>query len=356
MIVLVDDEDRENEGDLVMAAEKATPDAVNFMARYGRGLICLTLTEDRVRALEIPMMVDENRSARTTAFTVSIEARDGVTTGISAADRAQTIKVAIDPASKPSDLVSPGHIFPLRARPGGVLQRAGHTEGAVELARLAGLDASGVICEIMNDDGTMARYPDLVRFSEQHKLVVASIADLIQYRLGKERLVSRIRSSRVRVDTGSEWAVHVYEDTQSPSEGPQFMALVYGDITEKPTLVRVQSGNVLADVFGVGGGPRIRALDAVKMIEAAGSGVVLFLQGPRNFVADLGMATGEMREPVRSGDTLREFGLGAQVLADLGLRQIRIISNRPRRIAGLEAFGLELVDVVPGGNGPEGES
>ncbi len=347
LVILVDDEDRENEGDLCMAAEKVTPEAVNFMAKYARGLICLTLSEEKVRQLDLPMMVDENRSSRTTAFTISIEARHGVTTGISAADRSHTVRTAVAKDARPSDLVSPGHIFPLRARPGGVLQRTGHTEGSVDLARLAGLDASGVICEIMNDDGTMARMPECKEFAEKHGLRILSIAELIQYRLQTERLVTRVLSGEVPMASGRVWKAFAYE---SAVESRQFLALQLGDLDEaRGTLVRVHTGSVLGDVFGARGGQRVVAADAVARIEAEGAGVLLFVPGRVDIARDLAYHTGQElpAAPVEeNGLVLREFGIGAQVLADLGLKRIRLLTNRPRRVAGVDAYGLEIIEQV----------
>ena len=347
LVILVDDEDRENEGDLCMAAEKVTPEAVNFMAKYARGLICLTLSEEKVRQLDLPMMVDENRSSRTTAFTISIEARHGVTTGISAADRSHTVRTAVAKDARPSDLVSPGHIFPLRARPGGVLQRTGHTEGSVDLARLAGLDASGVICEIMNDDGTMARMPECKEFAEKHGLRILSIAELIQYRLQTERLVTRVLSGEVPMASGRVWKAFAYE---SAVESRQFLALQLGDLDEaRGTLVRVHTGSVLGDVFGARGGQRVVAADAVARIEAEGAGVLLFVPGRVDIARDLAYHTGQElpAAPVEeNGLVLREFGIGAQVLADLGLKRIRLLTNRPRRVAGVDAYGLEILEQV----------
>jgi 3,4-dihydroxy 2-butanone 4-phosphate synthase/GTP cyclohydrolase II len=347
MVILVDDEDRENEGDLCMAAEKVTPEAVNFMAKYARGLICLTLSEEKVQQLDLPMMVDENRSSRTTAFTVSIEARHGVTTGISAADRSHTVRTAVAKDARPADLVSPGHIFPLRARPGGVLQRTGHTEGSVDLARLSGLDASGVICEIMNDDGTMARMPECIEFAEAHGLRILSIAELIQYRLQTERLVTRVLAGEVPMPSGHVWKAFAYE---SAVERRQFLALQLGEPDEaRGTLVRVHTGSVLGDVFGARGGQRVVAGDAVERIEAEGAGVLLFLPGTLDIARDLAFHTGQEfpAPPVEeNGLVLREFGIGAQVLADLGLKRIRLLTNRPRRVAGVDAYGLEILEQV----------
>jgi 3,4-dihydroxy 2-butanone 4-phosphate synthase/GTP cyclohydrolase II len=331
-----------------------TPEAVNFMAKHARGLICLTLTDEKVRQLDLPMMVDDNRSTRSTAFTVSIEARHGVTTGISAADRAHTIRVAVARDARPSDLVSPGHVFPLRARPGGVLQRTGHTEGSVDLARLAGCDPSGVICEIMNDDGTMARMPELAEFGARHGLRILSIADLIQYRLQTERLVTRVASGPIRLGTGVTWMAHTYE---TAVDRRQFLALVLGEPDrEVPTLVRVHTGSVLGDVFGVRRGDRVVAADAVERIEREGAGVVLFIPGRVDLARDVAFHVGAevpKPPPEETGTVLREFGLGAQVLADLGLGRLRLLTNRPRRIAGVDAYGLEVVEQVLLRQGPE---
>lgn len=345
MVILVDDEDRENEGDLCMAAERVTPESVNFMARFARGLICLSLTEERVKALELPMMVGQNRSPRHTAFTVSIEAREGVSTGISAADRAHTILTAVAPDTRPENLVSPGHVFPLRARPGGVLQRTGHTEGSVDLARLAGLSPAGVICEIMRDDGTMARYPDLVEFARQHGLRILTIADLIQYRLQTEGLVEQVKSAPVTLPSGHTWRATVH---QVKTDGRQFMALTLGTLDESPTLVRVHTGGVMPDVFGVRPAERVSMTDAIARIEAEGKGVVLFLPGSASLADDLAAAVGEQTSaptPER-GEVLREYGLGAQVLAGLGLGKLRLLTNRPRRLPSLEGYGLEVVEQV----------
>ncbi|EYF05886.1 3,4-dihydroxy-2-butanone-4-phosphate synthase [Chondromyces apiculatus] len=354
MVILVDDEDRENEGDLCLAGELVTPEAINFMATHGRGLICLALDEEQVARLELPMMAAPGRGGPPlgTAFTVSIEARTGVTTGISAADRAHTIRVASRPDSRPEDLVTPGHVFPLRARRGGVLVRAGQTEGSVDLARLAGLRTAGVICEIMNDDGTMARMPDLEVFAAKHGLLIVTIADLIQYRLQTERFVRRISEGPIRLDmTGTEWTGIVYEIL---GESREFLALVKGSVaTPDPILCRVHSGSLIGDLFSstpADGGSNLR--EAVTAIEKAGAGVVVYIP-PRG---ELRREFDHLRSIV-SGDapllpeqapwTLREFGLGAQVLADLGVRQIRLLTNSQRKIAGLTGFGLEVVERVP---------
>jgi 3,4-dihydroxy 2-butanone 4-phosphate synthase/GTP cyclohydrolase II len=346
MVILVDDEDRENEGDLVMAAELVTPEAINFMARHARGLICLALTEETVARLELPMMVDANRSSRSTAFTVSIEAATGVTTGISAHDRAHTVQTAVRPSAKPSDLVSPGHIFPLKARPGGVLQRTGHTEGSVDLAQLAGLTPAGVICEIMNEDGSMARMPDLVRFADEHGLRILAIADLIQFRLEHERLVRAVSSAEVELPSGRVWTAHTYAAMEG---GRQFLALTYGPLDDAPTIVRMHAGSVLGDVFGVRTRGRVVMADVVEHIEREGKGVIVFIPPfTVDLEADLALRTGRKveRRPLEQGEVLREYGLGAQILRDLGLRRIRLLTNRPRRIAGLEGYGLEVVEQV----------
>ncbi|MCC6874092.1 MAG: 3,4-dihydroxy-2-butanone-4-phosphate synthase [Sandaracinaceae bacterium] len=344
MVVLVDDEDRENEGDLVMAAEKATPQAINFMALHGRGLICLALTEERVAQLELPMMVDDNRSSRTTAFTVSIEAARGVTTGISAADRAHTIRTAVAKDAIPADGVSPGHVFPLRARPGGVLQRTGHTEGSVDLARLAGLEPAGVICEVMNEDGTMARMPDLVRFAERHGVRILSIADLIQFRLQHEQMLERKQTAPVTLGTGRTWTAHTFA---ARHDGREFLALSLGELDDSPTTVRMHTGSVLGDVFGVRAPGRVAMADAVARIEREGRGVIVFIASHAlDLDADLSAHVGRKveRRPLETGEVLREYGLGAQVLCELGLKRIRVLTNRPRRIAGLEGYGLEIVE------------
>ncbi|MBT8454110.1 MAG: 3,4-dihydroxy-2-butanone-4-phosphate synthase [Deltaproteobacteria bacterium] len=352
MVILVDDEDRENEGDVCMAAEMASPEAVNFMARHARGLICLSLTEDRIRQLDLPMMVDHNRSSRSTAFTISIEARKGVTTGISAGDRAQTILTAVAEDAGPTDLVSPGHVFPLKAVPGGVLQRTGHTEGSVDLSRLAGLKPASVICEIMKDDGSMARYPDLVAFAEEHALRLITIADLIQYRLARERLVQRVRQTPVEMPSGRNWIASVYRVQVGDQE--QFMALSFGELTAAPTLVRVHRGSVLGDAFQVRMRDRVHIADCAAAIEREGNGVILFLPGHPDPETDLAFYLDEPlpRSPEEPGVVLREYGFGAQVLSDLGLERLRLLTNRPRRIPSLDAFGLNVGEqllVAPGG-------
>jgi 3,4-dihydroxy 2-butanone 4-phosphate synthase/GTP cyclohydrolase II len=357
MIVLVDDEDRENEGDLTMAAQFVTPEAINFMATHGRGLICVTLSEEQVQRLELPMMQTPGRVGPPlgTAFTLSIEARQGVTTGISAADRAHTIRVASNPGARVSDIVTPGHVFPLRARRGGVLVRTGQTEGSVDLARLADLTPAGVICEIMNEDGTMARMPDLERFAHKHGLHILTIADLIQYRLFTERLVRRVSEAHVTLDqTGTEWRAVVYET--SIDDERQFLALVKGDVTGgPPALCRVHTGSTVADVFAAtprDGGRHLR--EAIAQIEAAGRGALVYIAPRGDVRSELDALRAEQTIPphgssaTRPGDPpLREFGLGAQVLLDLGLQEIRLLTNNPRKIAGIHGFGLNVVEQLP---------
>jgi 3,4-dihydroxy 2-butanone 4-phosphate synthase/GTP cyclohydrolase II len=348
MFILVDDEDRENEGDLVIPAQMATPDAINFMATHGRGLICLALTRARVEALGLDLMSRQNGTRHETAFTVSIEAREGVTTGISAADRARTISVAIDGSKGRQDIVTPGHVFPLVARDGGVLVRTGHTEAAVDVARLAGLSPAGVICEIMNDDGTMARRPDLERFGAKHGLILVRVADLIQYRMQTERLVRRVSEETITLDvTGSEWTAVIYEIT---TEARQFLALVKGNVaTTDPVLARVHGGSVISDIFSSTaseGGKNLR--EALIAIERAGRGVCVYLPSGRDLAAELrAHSKRDTGLPAPSEAPLREFGLGAQVLADLGLHQIKLLTNNPRKIANLAGFGLQIVDRVP---------
>jgi len=348
MVVLVDDEHRENEGDLVLAADKVTPDAINFMARHARGLICLAMESARVERLELPMMVDQNRTERSTAFTVSIEARHGVTTGISAADRARTVQVAVARDAKASDIVSPGHIFPLRAVAGGVLQRTGHTEGSVDLARLAGCEPAGVICEIMNDDGTMARMPDLTKFAAEHNLRILSIADLIQYRLRTERLVRRLKCAELQLPGGNlTWRMHVYE-TVSEGKPPQnqMLAATLGDVDATPTLVRVQVGSLLGDVFGVRAKSRIGAAEAIRRIEQEGRGVILYIPQRFDLASDLAYHLGESVMPPRNSEQVsREIGFGSQVLMDLGVRKMRLLTNQPRKVA-TAGYELEVVEEV----------
>jgi 3,4-dihydroxy 2-butanone 4-phosphate synthase/GTP cyclohydrolase II len=363
MVVLVDEEDRENEGDLVLGADHVTPEAINFMARYGRGLICLTLTEEQIARLELPMMAAPGRSGPRlgTAFTVSIEASQGVTTGISAADRTQTIRVAINPEAKPTDVVVPGHVFPLVARRGGVLVRAGQTEGSVDLARLAGLSAAGVVCEIANDDGTMARMPDLERFAERHGLTILTIADLIAYRLQTEALVSLVAETELELDrTRTAWRACVFEAVH---EGKQFLALVKGEpVADRPALCRMHTGSSLADVFSSTTKEGARNLgEAIDAIETAGEGVIVYFPPAQDLKLEL-QAAARRGDPKSSpqpsvppsflgtrphGGALREYGLGAQVLRSLGLCKIRLLTNNPRKIAGIQGHGLTLVESVP---------
>lgn len=346
MVVLLDDEDRENEGDLVLAADFVSADAINFMAREARGLICLALDEQKVRDLDLPLMVSDNRSSRSTAFTVSIEAREGVSTGISAADRAQTVRVAARPGAVAGDIVSPGHVFPLQARPGGVLQRSGHTEGAVDLARLAGLNPAAVICEIMNDDGTMARMPELTAYARTHALPMLTVADLITHRLRNESLVQEESLGEVSVlpvDGGAEpkpWRLSAF---RSPLTEAPMVALSLGELGSD-TLVRVHKAHLLGDALGVLHAKRSPLSAARRRIEAEGSGVLLLIPDVLDLEAELrAYATGQLPEVVRErGDVIREYGLGAQALNALGLRRIRLLTHRPRRLPSLDAFGIEV--------------
>jgi 3,4-dihydroxy 2-butanone 4-phosphate synthase/GTP cyclohydrolase II len=350
-VIVVDDEDRENEGDLTMAAEKVTPEAINFMARFGRGLICMPMTEERLRHLDIPLMVQKNTSPYGTAFCVSIEARDQVSTGISAADRARTVLAAIHPKTRPSDLTRPGHMFPLRAKNGGVLVRTGQTEGSVDLAKLAGLEPAGVICEIMNDDGTMARMPDLEKFAAEHGLMILTIADLIEYRLRQESLVERAVSATIApVLSGlsSDFRAYGY---RTPVERTEYLALVLGDVTAGEVLVRVQTACIPGDVFGSAAcdcGAQLRA--ALTQIEGEGRGVFLYVLpgGRMSLIADVESHVLHQDVARAGGESkLRDFGLGAQVLADLGLSKIRLMTNNPRKIVGLDGYGICVVDRVP---------
>ena len=358
IVILVDDEDRENEGDLCMAAECATPEAINFMAKYGRGLICLTLTEKMADGLELPPMVDDNTSLHRTAFTVSIDARTGgVTTGISASDRAITIREAVRDGVRPDELARPGHIFPLRARDGGVLVRTGQTEGSVDLARLAGLKSAGVICEIMNDDGTMARMPDLEVFAAEHGMLIVSIADIIKYRINKDRLVHRAAEAVVPTKYGGEFKAIAYTNDIDAHE---HLALVKGEINpDEPVLVRVHSECLTGDVLGslrCDCGDQLRG--AMKMIEKTGRGVLLYMHQEGRGIGlvnklkayglqDAGLDTVEANERLGFKADLRDYGIGAQILLDLGIRKMRIITNNPKKIVGLEGYGLEVVDRVP---------
>ncbi|MDP9161686.1 MAG: 3,4-dihydroxy-2-butanone-4-phosphate synthase [Acidobacteriota bacterium] len=357
MIVVVDDEDRENEGDLTLAAEKVTPEAINFMARCGRGLVCLAMTEDRLDHLRIGAMSVENTSNYGTAFCEAIDARDGVTTGISAFDRARTISVAIDPATRPVDLARPGHIFPLRARKGGVLVRAGQTEASVDLARLAGLVPAGVICEIMRDDGTMARVPDLIEFCDAHQMKMLTVAELIRYRMQHERYVHRVGEALLETPYG-EFRLIAYES--EVDGGDSHLALVRGELDSKvkPVLVRMHSHCVAGDVFKSTGCDCQVALEgSMRAIAKEGVGAIIYLhQSSRGFSVD---KVGERAvltmhrdrrlptAPESERKTQREIGIGAQILSELKLERIRLLTNHPRKVAGLEGFGIQIVEQVP---------
>ncbi len=346
MVVLVDAEDRENEGDLVIPAQMATPDAINFMAKYGRGLICLTLTQSRAQDLRLEAMVRANASRNRTAFTQSIEAREGISTGISAFDRSRTISTAIDPGKGANDIVSPGHVFPLVAREGGVLVRAGHTEASVDLARLAGLLPAAVICEIMNDDGTMARMPDLVPFAKTHGLKIGAIEDLIAYRLKNDRIVKPVARTRIETSTAGTFDLHVYETTVEPAE---HLALVKGNVQKGgPVLVRVHAVNVLQDLIGVGGlsEPGSAVAQSMRAIEKEGRGVVVLIRDLRaKSMSDWVL---RQTEPHGKDDAAKErrqveIGIGSQILRDLGISDMTLLTNSPAHVyVGLEAFGLRI--------------
>ena len=342
MVILMDDKNRENEGDLCMAAEKVTPEAINFMARYGRGLICLPLTEERVMQMGLPMMVSDNTSPFGTAFTVSIDAVKNVTTGISAADRAETVLMAIAEENGPQDLVTPGHVFPLRAKRGGVLVRAGQTEGSVDLARLAGLKPAGVICEVMKDDGTMARLPDLEKFADEHGLKLITIADLIQYRLNYDCLVYRVSSAHLPTRLGGDFKAVVYNTHVDQSE---HLALVKGNITpDEDTLVRVHSKYVPGDVFGFELFDTGSVINhSMEMMAMEGKGILLYLQTEGKGMGPIG----KKREKERD---FREYGIGAQILRDLGVHKMRLITANPRNLIGLSGYGLEITACVPFNN------
>ncbi len=344
MFILVDDDDRENEGDLVIPGQMATPDAINFMVRHGRGLVCLALTKERSEQLGLEPMTRTNRSRMETAFTVSIEARDGITTGISAADRARTIAVAIDASNGPDAIVSPGHVFPLVARPGGVLVRAGHTEAAVDVSRLAGLNPSGVICEILREDGTMARLDDLMDFARAHGLKIGTIRDLIAYRLKKDHLVERVATCPFTADSGAKWNAQVFRDKSS---GEEQLALVHGTIdTTNPVLVRMHSLDLFADVFGEKG-PKSGLLQAaMHMIEQHGSGVVVTLHAaaPGSLSRSIDLRAGK---PAEIGDAVRGYGTGAQILAALGIHDMILLSNSRHSPVGLSGYGLAIIEERP---------
>jgi 3,4-dihydroxy 2-butanone 4-phosphate synthase/GTP cyclohydrolase II len=356
MVIVVDDEDRENEGDLVMAAQHVNPAAVNFMARHGRGLICVPTTGERLEKLGIARMVKENRESFRTDFQVSVDAAQGIGSGISAADRAKTIHLMAKASAKPDDLVAPGHVFPLRARPGGVLQRSGHTEAAVDLTVLAGCYPVGTICEIMSDDGTMARLPQLLKFARKHKLKIATIADLIQYRRTREKLVERLETVKMPTDYG-DFEMALY---RSKLDGQHHLALIRGNVAgQKNVLVRVHSECLTGDVFGscrCDCGPQLH--QAMRQVAAAGQGVIVYMRQEGRGIGlapkikayklqEQGYDTVEANEKLGYGMDLREYGIGAQILVDLGIKTIRLLTNNPKKLVGLEGYGLEIVQQVP---------
>lgn len=355
MVIIVDDADRENEGDLVLAAQHVTPESINFMARLGRGLICAPTTSERLQQLGIERMVRQNRESFKTDFQVTVDAAKGITTGISAADRAETIRIMADPRALPSDLVQPGHVFPLRAMQGGVLRRAGHTEAAVDLVQLADCRPIGVICEIMSDDGSMARLPELLRFARKHKLKIASIADLIEFRRTKEKLVERVETVKMPTEFG-DFQLHLY---RSKVDEQHHIALVAGNLdTQSPVLVRVHSECLTGDVFGsyrCDCGPQLR--QAMKQVSEAGAGVILYMRQEGRGIGlpgkiqayklqEQGYDTVEANQKLGYGMDQREYGIGAQILADLGLKSIRLLTNNPRKLVGLEGYGMKIIEQV----------
>ena len=341
MFILVDDENRENEGDLVVPAEKINSEKINFMAKYGRGLICLALSGRRIEELNLPLMPQHNTSRRKTAFTISIEAKRGISTGISAKDRAKTIKVAIDIKSNSKDISTPGHIFPLRAQDGGVLVRAGHTEAAVDIASLANLNPSGVICEIMNDDGTMARRDDLFKFSKEHKLKIATISDLISYRRKKEKIIERALETKIKSKYGGDFNLIVYKNKIVPAE---HIALIKGKInSKKPVLVRVHALNFLTDILGTTTFMDNQIKKSMQMISKNKNGVVVIIREPRSWTLSQRIKSTEDKKSLQ----LRDYGVGAQILIDLGIKNMILISNSKKTIVGLEGYGLKVVDTIP---------